>query len=824
MVRRISRRSFIKATAAGGALVAAGSVAGRVAVDARQSPAPPRAATRDERWIPSVCLQCPAGCGILVRVVDGRAVKIEGNPRYPSNQGRLCPKGQSGLQFLYDPDRIKGPMRRVGDRGSGQWEPISWEEALNEVVARLQALRAAGEPHTLVFMSGRNRGQSGPLISRFLNAFGSPNHVGHSSICEDGSPLGHYLTQGFREYAGYDWDRTNYLICFGAGFIEAWRPTVRLLRAFGHMRRGRPVRAKIVQVDTRFSVTSAKADEWLAIRPGTDGALALALAHVILRDGLWNRTFVGDFVTPDQRFEPGKPVDAAAFQEQMTAGLVAWWNEVLKDFTPEYAASITGIDAATIERIAREFATTPPAIAAGARGSSMQTNGVYSRAAIHALNALVGSVDAPGGVLVQREPPLKEWPDVPLDDVARAGLAMPRIDYAGTRRFPLAKTVYQDALTFATGDGPYEAKALFLYYTNPAFSTPDLSRVEAALRRIPFIVDFSPFLSETAQFADLILPDHTYLERWQDDVIYPSLGYPIVGIRQPVVSPVFDTLNAWDVWLEIAHRLGGTVAEAFPWRNAEDVLRYRLRGLWEARRGTIVADTFDEFWDRMLAEGVWADPPYAFGEWERVVKTPSGRFEFVSGNLEHKLQAIIEQDVEAGADPEQAFERLLQELGIQARGPAVFMPHYEPIRHIGDPDEYPLLLNTYKLMTHAEGRGANVPWLQEIHGVHLGHAGTRWDSWVEIHPRTARRLGIEDGQLVWVESTVGRVSVRARFNPAAQPDVVSMPYEQGHTAYGRWARGRGANPNRILVNEKDRLGGLAAFFSTRVRVYPAEEA
>jgi anaerobic selenocysteine-containing dehydrogenase len=814
----------VKGAVASGALLAAGGVAGRVALSAGPAGEPRAPAGAGERWVPSVCLQCPAGCGILVRVVDDRAVKIEGNRRYPSNQGRLCPKGQSGLQFLYDPDRIKAPMKRIGERGSGQWAPVSWDEALDEVAERLRALRDAGEPHTLVFMSGRNRGQSGDLIDRFLKAFGSPNHVGHSSICEDGSPLGHYLTQGFKAYAGYDWDHTNYLISFGAGFIEAWRPTVRLLRAFGHMRRGRPVRAKIVQVDTRFSVTAAKADEWLAIRPGTDGALALGLAHVILRDGLWDRGFVGDFVSPGLRFMPGQPVPESAFQERMTLGLVPWWNEVVKDFTPERAAEITGIEADTIVRIAREFATTPPAIAAGARGSSMQTNGIYNRAAIHALNALVGSIDAPGGVLVQRDPPLTGWPETPIDSIAGAGLKQPRIDFAGTRRFPLAGKVYQDALAFATGEGPYQAKALFLYYTNPAFSTPDLSRIGEGLRRIPFIVDFSPFLSETAQFADLILPDHTYLERWQDDVIYPSLGYPVVGIRQPVVPPVYDTRNTWDVLLAIARRLGGTMAAAFPWRDAQEILQYRFRGLWQARRGTIVADTFEEFWSRMLEEGVWADPPYTFGEWERVLKTPSGKFEFVSGNLQHKLEQVIEDDVQRGVDPEQALERLLEDLGIEARGAAAFMPHYEPIRHTGDPRSYPLLLNTSKLMTHAEGRGGNVPWLQEIHGVHLGHDGTRWDSWVELNPETARRLGIEHGQLVWVESVVGRVKTRARLNPAAQPDVASMPYEQGHTAYGRWAAGRGANPNWILVNEKDRLGGLAAFFSTRVRVYPGEEA
>ncbi len=818
---KVSRRTFLKATGAGGALAVASAAAPALIRKAATGEAETYSAAGPEKWVPSVCLQCPAGCGILVKVVGGRAVKIEGNPLHPINQGGLCPKGQAGLQFLYDPDRIKGPMRRLGERGSGRWERITWDEAIAEVAGHLRTLREQGKPHTLVFMSGRNRGQSGGLIDRFMQAFGSPNHVGHSSICEDGSPLGHYLTQGFKAYAGYDWDNTNYVISFGAGFIEAWRPTVRLLRAFGHMRRGRPVRAKIVQVDTRFSVSAAKADEWLAVRPGTDGALALGLAHVILRDGLWDRAFVGDFVGGG-RFQAGQDVAPEAFQENMTLGLVPWWNTVLKDFTPEKAAEITGVDAETIVRIAREFATTKPAIAAGARGSSMQTNGIYNRAAIHALNALVGSIDVPGGILVQRDAPFTKWPDVVQDEAAKAGVKMPRIDYAGTKRYPLAGKVYQNIPEFATGQGPYQAEALFLSYTNPVFSTPDVGRVYKALEQIPFIVDFTPFLSESAQYADLILPDHSYLERWQDDVIYPSLGYPAVGLRQPVVEPIFDTRNFWDVLLQIAHALGGTVAQSFPWQSAQEILQFRFRGLWEAQQGTIVADSFEEFWQRMLQDGVWANPPYKFGEWENVLKTPSKKFEFVSGNLEHKLEEIAKKEAEkSGKTAEEELEAMVEDLGIEARGPAVFMPHYEPIRHAGDPKRYPLLLNTYKLMTHAEGRGANVPWLQEIHGVHLAHAGTRWDSWIEINPRTARRLGIKDGQKVWVESEVGRIKTRARLTPGALPDVVNMPFEQGHRAYGRWARERGANPNWILVNEADRLGGLAAFFSTRVRVYRA---
>jgi anaerobic selenocysteine-containing dehydrogenase len=356
------------------------------------------------------------------------------------------------------------------------------------------------------------------------------------------------------------------------------------------------------------------------------------------------------------------------------------------------------------------------------------------------------------------------------------------------------------------------------------FSTPDVRRWEKAIEKVPFIVSFSPFMDETTAHADLILPDHTYLERWHDDVIYPSLGYPVISLREPVVKPLFDTRNTGDVLIELAKRIGGSIAHSFPWRDYEALIKEKVRGLHEAQKGTVVAPTFEKFWEEFVKKGFWAAPPYKFRDWEHGFKTPSKRFEFYSQNLEHKLEELAKKEVEKAKEKgktyteERALEEILKGLKLKARGDEVYLPHYEPIRYVGDPAKYPLLLNTYKLMAHAEGRGANSPWLQEIMGPHVG---VRWDSWVEINSETAKKLGIRDGDQVWVESVVGKIKTRAKLYPGAMPQVVNMPFEQGHKAYGRYAKGRGVNPNEILVHENDRLGGLAAFFSTRVRVYRA---
>ncbi len=799
---KISRRTFLRVLGA--------STAAAAAYEMRPGGPLLRALTGEEKaalqaaqdqWLPTVCGQCPAGCGIMVRVVDGRAVKIDGLPAHPSNRGKTCPKGQNGLQVLYDPDRIQGPMKRTGERGDGDWQAISWDEAIAEVASRLSELRAAGKAHTVAVLTGRVQGQMEGLLRRFCRALGTPNYVDHDSISMGTTKLAHNYSTGHHELFGYDWENTNYLLSFGVAFMEAYQPTVRNLRLTGYMRRGRPnQRTRIVQVDTRFSVTAAKSDEWVSIIPGTDGALALGMAYVIISEGLYDHDFVSRHTFGFEDWVDDAGVTHLGFK-----------TLVLRDYAPGQVEAATGVPADTIARLARDFATTPPAVAIANRSISMQSNGLFSQLAVEALNALVGSFDRAGGPMIQHLAPYLPWPEVRLDALAEEGLAQPRIDHAGSDRYPLAEAVYQQLPESILNDDPYPVNALFLYYTNPLFSSPEVEPVRDALKKVPFIVSFSPFLDDSTQYADLILPDHVYLERLQDVEMVPSTGYPVVGLRQPVVGPLFDTRHTGDVLLQVAKKLGGAVALAFPWNSFEEVLQYRINGLWRSEQGDIIATEFQFFWEEFRLRSLWSDPPYRFGRWSRVFSTPSGRYEFYAQGLKADLAEM------AGGG--ERIDDLLGQMEVQARGDEAFLPHYEPPRFVGDPAEYPFFLNTYKLMTHAEGRGANQPHLQELLATYLNQ---RWDSWLEINPRVARHLGIADGDEVWIESPSGeRLRVRAVLFEGARPDVVNMPFELGHEGYGRWAAGRGANPNRLVVNDTNPLTGSLNPFATRVKVSKA---
>jgi anaerobic selenocysteine-containing dehydrogenase len=744
-----------------------------------------------ERIIPSVCSLCPGGCGLWGRVVDGRLVKLEGSPLHPINQGTLCPKGQAAPELLYNPDRIRTPLRRVGARGEGRWEAINWETALSLVANRLYQLRDGGHPERFAFLYGETRGQMRDLITYFTQAIGSPNAVSHDSLNIEAAKLGHLLTQGIYDLPAYDLENTNYILSFGANMLEAGRSPQRTIAGYAYMRRGRPQRGKVVMIDPRQGITGAKADEWIPIRPGADAALALGMANVIISAGLVDRDFVENYAFGYNDWEDESGVQHKGFK-----------NLVLEAYDLETVAGITGVPAGTIARLAGEFATNRPALAlVPAKGGLLNgsVNGLYTAMAIHALNGLVGSVETTGGVMVQRYPACPGWPELPPDPVAERGRQAERVDGAGSL-FPLARHAYQ-AVASRILDG-YPLDVLFLYDANPMYECPNgAPQWTEAFKQVETIVSFSSFLDETAQYADLILPDHIFLERWQDDFV-EGLGYPAVALRQPVVEPVHDTRNTGDVLIEMARRVGGWMGEAFLWDDFVSLLQERLADVGAS-------------WETLTRLGLWIEPPYRFANrgsdpWleevvgrDRRLAPHDGYFDFFS----RELYCLLQESDEAA----------LARLGIQARGDDIYLPHYEPVHDQGEEERYPFLLNVVTLLSlGAHSANANLPTLQEISGMTVGET---WGSWLEMNPEAAHQLHLQDKDPVWVESASGKVQTRVRLVPGLRPDVVNMPYNQGHRAVGRWAQDRGVNGLELMGTESEPLTGLAALTNTRVKVY-----
>ncbi|MHB8874839.1 MAG: molybdopterin-containing oxidoreductase family protein, partial [Myxococcaceae bacterium] len=623
------------------------------------------------------------------------------------------------------------------------------------------------------------------------------------SMCAASNELANYLTQGVNERLAYDWEKTRYILSFGAGLIESFVPTAMMLRVFGHMRAGAPGRrAKIVQIEPRQGVTAARADEWVSVRAGTDAALALGLAHVIVRDRLYDKAFVANRTLGFEKWTDASGVAHRGFKEL-----------VLEEYPPEKVAGLTGVPKEVIERLAHEFAGNQPGFAVSGRGAAAHSNGLYTCTAIHALNALVGSIERPGGVMAQKPPPFAAWPEPSLDEAATAGLAKPRVDLFGDDAPPFAESHIAGLADRLLSGKPYPLGAVFLYYTNPLFSSPQPERLRAGLEKVPLVVSFSPFMDDSTLHADLVLPDHTYLERWQLDEAQPSVGFPVFGIRRPVVAPLHDTRSTGEVLIQLARAVGGAVGEAFP-SSEQDLIKDLVRGVHASGRGSIKEASFEKFWEKLLAVGCWSDGPYAFGEWPRVLATPSGKFELYSQRLEQKLAGVAKRRWPELA-PAAAQGALLAELGISARGDLALLPHFEPVRPSASSSEFPFILNSYKTMTHAEGRGGNQPHLQELYGVQFDKA---WEPWVELNPADAHKLGVGNGDLVRLRSPAGQLEAKVIVHPGAAAGVANVPFEYGHVAYGRWASGRGESVNGLLHAPQERLVGGIARYDARVAI------
>ncbi len=820
---RISRRGFLALSAAGAAGTAvSGCTSNKLADFLELSESARRAPGGEEKWVTSICGQCDGGCSVRVRTIGGRAVHIAGNPFYPLNRSGLCPTGLAGLQALYSPDRLRGPLKRSGKRGEGKWEPISSDEAIETVAERLGEIRDRGESHTVLFLSGDSPGLMGALIDRFCRAYGTPNDIRKLSADLEGRSLVGRCAHGRAAAFAYDFDNSSCILSFGSPLLEASVSPVRMLRAYGYLRQERPgPKAKIIQIESRFSPTAAKADEWVPINPGTEGALALGIAYVLIRERLYDQSFVDNH--------------AFGFDDWTDAGgqtHLGFKKLVLQEYNVDAVARITGVPVATVLRIAKEFSTHRPAIALAQPTS---TNAMYSLMAVHALNALVGSIDVPGGVVFPREAPLQALAEVELDERAKHGCAQPRLDRPTPRDFPLARHVPAAVPQAIADEKPYRTNAVLLYYTNPLFSAPEPLQFARAFEKVPFIVSFSPFLDESSMAADLVLPDHTALERWQDMPAPPVAPYALFGLRQPVIPPLYDTTHTGDALIRIGRAIGGSVAQSFPWAGFLDVLRDSVAGMYAARRGAIVEPfttkpwtalleergwwsspqrTFDEFWAQLQDKGGWWDPTYYFGQWDRIFQTASGKFEFYSLTLKQ----LLEEPRGGASHDEEAPGTDTAPSAVAVRRDRSCLPHFEPPRFAGSSEQYPFYVNITRPLPLAAGRNADQPFLQEILDPLLY---VRWESWVEINPQAAEPLGIADGDLVWLESPVGRIKVQARLTPGAMPQVVNIPANLGHTAYGRWARDTGVNPMHIAVNEYDRLAGLSAPGATRVRLSKA---
>lgn len=774
----ISRRNFLIGAAGGGIGLGFGAFS-------HQFPLPPPQVGPDwrpgvETFVPSTCLLCPAHCGIRARLVDGLLTRIDGNPLHPVNQGGLCPKGLAGIQLVYHPGRIKSPMQRVGPPGSDTFEPISWNAALDRIVAALRSSREQGAAASVEWLVGDASGLMGDLVSGFCRAYGT----GRITVDDyrDGSADVMRLCQGISAPPAFDLGASDLVLSFGAGLSEAWWALPQAARA----RDNGPGRSpRWIQIDARLSRTAVSADQWIPVRPGTYGTLALGLAYLMAKEGLYDANTVSERVSGWEDWTDETGARHEGFR-----------TLVLRHGRPDDVSARTGVPAAQLTELAKTFGMARSPVAIWDQVVTWRTGGLSDALAIHALNILAGRLNRPGGVLVQAPMSLPG----PLDGAGGGGDLSPT---------SLTSTSWPTKP--GAGDTP-ATKIVFLYQSNPVASAAKSEEVRQALSRVPLVVSFSPFLDESARYANLVLPDHTYLERWQDALAPAAVAFPVWGIVQPVIKPIHDTRATGDVILDIAARLGGEIKTWARWSTVEEIVRERGVALAGARRGSPFVEPFrqgelrelegrgwwlphgqsaEEHWKTILESGGWFDPIYDYHDRSGVSQHSDGRVWIFPAEARRRLQR----------SPRGLAEN--------------FLPISVRTTSDGEAQEgFPLLLIPYRVLTLASGGTALMPWLLEHLGVTIDHS---WETWAEINPETARELGLQSGQRVRVESSGGAFEATLRVFAGAQPGVVNVPYGL-HTRVAGWGEPRGANPLAAVGKQVDEVTGLPDWYSTRVRL------
>ncbi|MEX2453162.1 MAG: molybdopterin-dependent oxidoreductase [Rhodospirillaceae bacterium] len=547
---------------------------------------------------PSTCWECSTRCGSLVTLKDGKVAKVGPNPDHPGSKGAFCVKGIRALpELTYGPDRVRYPMRRAGPRGSGQWQRISWDEALDEMADRLLAVRAEHGPMSLVGAVSSAFFSRGAMVALLMRALGSPNWMMNQDLCGGCRALSDRIT-GLGIVGGEDVENTR------CALIAGRNPSAADPVQWMALKRARANGAKIVVIDPAETPAAGIADLWLRPRPGTDAALALAMIHVTVEEGLYDRDFVENWTR--------------GFDELRARAAL---------YPPARAAALTGVPADDIAAAARMYADGPSCFVSG-HGIDAFSNGVQTFRAFHCLVAITGNVDRRGGnIRVKRPRGFRNYIDILHDpafslpaDVSGATLGADRFPlWAGPKGWQTSAhnpTVLDAILT----GKPYPVRAMYVSGVNIAVTYPDTNRVMAALKSLDFLAVATHMMTPTSELADLVLPKTTGLEE-EEVSLEPSAQ--IVCYTNPVKEPEGEARSDFHFTTDLARRLGARGVDTrtfFPWETKQEFNEYLL------------GDEVD--WDVLKAQG-WAPFDFALGNFDKAgFRTPSGRIELWSETLD----------------------------------------------------------------------------------------------------------------------------------------------------------------------------------------------
>ncbi len=721
---------------------------------------------------PYLCTLCPWFDGGFTYAEDGQIVKAEGNPDHIATRGKFCAKGLASFYAASDPDRILHPLKRVGARGAGKWKEISWDEAITEVASKV-ATTLDNKGADAVYLNEGSFKNSATI--RFMDTIGSKSILRSSSPSISNAAKQTALQQMLGvDFALPDLENSRYLLNFGSNILETAPPLAQRLTD-AVVNKG----LKVVTFDVRMSNTAGRSDEWIPVFPGSDGIVALAMANVIMQKNLADNDFIDTWTN----------YSSTALAEH------------LAQFTPEIAEKASGVPAKTIQRIAVEFAKTKPATVFSQNGVSYHKDGIHGEMACTLLAVITGNIDNEGGYCLPRRFDIAALQPAPESDSNKT-------------------TQLNHAFPFELKSGARQLQVLFNHMSNPGYSSPASSLWREVLKDeklVPYLVDFSPFMSETADLADIILPDVVAIER-DDLASSPTALLPWASMTVPGVKVRGEAQDVRMSLKKIIEAIDSTgsrdMKQYWGFENTKDWVKQEV----EATPG------LQDGYKKLKSKGVFP----SYGKLD-----PTGRTILKKGEpLEVAYHTYKESGFATASGKIEIKIEALEEKGLSALPSWNENPRLAAIQ----PGEF--VLSTYKVAYHTLSRTSNLKYLSE-----MWHSNPLW-----INKEVAFELGIADEALVRVTSDVGYLVTKAWLTNGIHPQVVGISTSVGRTAYGRvavadsdehasfakkemedhdidhnlWWQDSGTNPNDIIPVAIDPSSGVQAWNDTMVTVTAAE--
>ena len=666
--------------------------------------------------VKSTCDICSAGCGVLIYVENGKPVRIEGDPSSPINKGAICAKGLASLEYLYHPDRLKHPLKRVGERGEGKWQQILWDDALSVIAEELTRAKDNYGAQSVAFIAGSNKGVRDNYLVRFANVFGSPNHTWAGYVCFMPRRLASVITCGFDPFPDYEYPPAC-LVIWGSHVLES--RIFSYYQTIESLNRG----TKLIVVDPRRMEFTSRADFWLQLRPGTDLALALGMINVIVNEDLFDKAFVNNWTVGFEKLRAH-----------------------VQDYPLEKVEEITWVPAEIIRQAARFYATHKPACFQLGNAIDHNVNSFQTARAISILRAITGNLGVPGGEAQWVLRGSLNSPELRLDDKMPEDKWERRVE-AEHKVLPIVREGLPQSIVKAIlYEDPYPIRMAYVQGCNALLSWANAQETYKALKKLDFTVVSDIFMTPTAALADIVLPAATYLEF--DSVVAPPY-YPAHQIQQKVAE-VGECRSDCRILIELAKKLG--LGQYF-WDDEEKALDEILKpgGL-----------TFNEFRKVGVILGSKQYRSYEGNGFE----TPSRKVELYSSQLK-----------EWGFDPLPTYHEL----------PETQYSNPELVR------EYPLIFSSCKWAPFRHSGGRQIATLR----------GSYPEPVISIHPETASKLAIKEGDWIYIETKRGRIKQKATLSTDIDPRVVWVDYgwwfpEKGISNLYGWAE---SNIN-VLTDDK----------------------